>query len=301
MTRRSGQARLLDVDVVLHSSYRNHRQLRSCGVNHEAFDLNPLDSHPMNADWTLAQDPLGNSTHQFVAEYVDHRKVTGCLWTPEEGTRHGVVVTFMHGASGNRLQAPIPYLSNLFASRGIASLAIDGPVHGLRKKFDGGRLALYAEMSKPKAFNHLFRDWELALELAETKLGFSIETIAYFGLSMGTFFGIPYLANRYLSGRSTTVAVLGLMGPTGVVSPFRKRLLRDASNVHCPLNFLIQQDDEMFRRAGCLELFEALASPSKQVRENPGRHAAVPVSETDYSFEFISNQLLENFSPKKSE
>ncbi len=254
----------------------------------------------MNADWTLINDPLGNKTHQFVAEFADHRKVTGCLWIPEQEKRSGVVVTFMHGASGNRLQAPIPYLSNLFASRGIASLAIDGPVHGLRKRLDGGRIALYAEMSKPKAFNHLFKDWELALELTETKLQFSIETIAYFGVSMGTFFGIPYLANRSLSGKSTTVAVLGLMGPTGVVSPFRKRLLRDASTVHCPLNFLIQQEDEMFSRAGCLELFNALASPSKQIRENQGKHADVPLSEFDYSLEFISDQLSENFRPQET-
>ena len=247
----------------------------------------------MNSNWTLTKDPLGNTTHQFVVDYTDHRKVTGSLWIPEKEVRPGVVVTFMHGASGNRLQAPIPYLSNLFTNRGITSLAIDGPVHGLRKKLDGGRIALYAEMSKPKSLNYLFKDWELALELVERKLQFSIETIAYFGLSMGTFFGIPYLANRHLSGKSTTVAVLGLMAPTGVVSPFRKRLLRDASNVHCPLNFLIQQEDEMFSPAACFELFGSLASPSKQLRENPGKHAAVPLSEFDYSFEFICNQLLE--------
>ncbi|MXZ55145.1 MAG: hypothetical protein F4227_04175 [Gammaproteobacteria bacterium] len=254
----------------------------------------------MNAKWTRTNDPLGNTVHQFVAEYVDHRKVTGCLWIPKQETRLGVVVAFMHGASGDRLQAPIPYLSNLFANQGVASLAIDGPVHGLRKKLDGGRIALYAEMSKPKAFNHLFKDWELALELVETKLKFSIDTVSYFGLSMGSFFGIPYLANRHLTGKSTAVAVLGLMGPTGVVSPFRKRLLRDASNVHCPLNFLVQQEDEMFSRAGCLELFDALASSSKQIRENPGKHAAVPQSEFDYSFKFISDQLLEDACHQKS-
>lgn len=253
----------------------------------------------MNVQWTLTQDPLGNSTHQFVAECVDHRRVTGCLWIPTQQTCPGVLVTFMHGASGNRLQAPIPYLSNLFVNRGIASLAIDGPVHGLRKKLDGGRIALYAEMSKPKAFNQLFKDWDLALELAEIKLQSSIETVAYFGVSMGTFFGVPYLANRSLCGKSTTVAVLGLMGPSGVVSPFRKRLLRDASNVQCPLNFLIQQDDEMFNRTGCLELFNALASPSKQIRENPGKHADVPLSEFDHSFEFISDQILDNFGPQR--
>ena len=90
------------------------------------------------------------------------------------------------------------------------------------------------------------------------------------------------------------------MGPSGVVSPFRKRLLRDASSVQCPLNFLIQQDDEMFSRTGCLELFNALASPSKQIRENPGKHADVPLSEFDHSFEFITDQILENFGLRRA-
>lgn len=250
----------------------------------------------MNIEWQNTTDPLGNLTLQFIAEYPKHRKVTGCLWTPEHDLRHGVLVTFLHGASGSRLQAPIPYLANLFATNGIASLAIDGPVHGLRKKLDGGRIALYAEMSKPRAFDHLFRDWELALELASSKLQFSVRATVYFGLSMGTFFGIPYLANRQLYGDTTVAAVLGLMGPTGVVSPFRKRLLRDAENIHCPLRFLIQQQDEMFSPEGCLELYNALASPTKQLRQNPGAHGAVPQTEFDSSFEFLTDQICENSS-----
>ena len=248
----------------------------------------------MNVNWQNTSDPLGNRTLEFVADYTDHRKITGCLWIPEQDVRQGVIVTFLHGASGSRLQAPIPYLANGFAARGVASLAIDGPVHGLRKKLDGGRLALYAEMSKPKAFDHLFKDWKLAIKLVETKLEFSVRAIAYFGLSMGTFFGVPYLASRQLNGETTIAAVLGLMGPSGVVSPFRRRLLRDASSVHCSLHFLLQQDDEMFSREGCLELFDALASPAKTLRRNPGKHAEVPLEEFDCSFEFLTTQILEN-------
>ena len=246
----------------------------------------------MNVAWQNTIDPLGNTSQQFVLDHSEHRKVSGCLWTPKHETRKGVLVSFLHGASGSRFQAPIPYLANLFARRGIASLAIDGPVHGLRKKLDGGRIALYAEMSKPRAFDNLFKDWELALNLAEAKLQFSIQEVAYFGLSMGTFFGIPYLANRCLRGESTTAAVLGLMGPSGVVSPFQKRLLHDATYVDCPLLFLLQQQDEMFTRKSCLELFNSLSSPSKLLRENPGKHADVPISEFDHAFEFIYHHLL---------
>ena len=248
----------------------------------------------MKVTWQQTIDPLGNTTHQFVAESLDHRKVTGCLWIPEIDQHQGVLVAFLHGASGTRFQVPIPYLANMFATQGIASLALDGPVHGLRKKLDGARLALYAEMSKPRAFNNLFKDWEIALVLSEEKLQFSVQTLGYFGLSMGTFFGVPYLAQRHLCSKTTTAAVLGLMGPTGVVSPFRKRLIEDAANVHMPLLFFLQQEDEMFSRDGCLELFSALASPAKQLRENPGKHAAVPLSELDYSFEFLTQHLLPN-------
>lgn len=245
----------------------------------------------MKVNWQPTIDPLGNETHQFIAESGNHRNVSGCLWIPKTELKQCVLVAFLHGASGNRVQVPIPYLANSLASRGIASLAIDGPVHGLRKKLDGGRIALYAEMSKPKAFNNLFKDWELAISLSESKLQFEVQTLAYFGLSMGTFFGIPYLANRHLNGNTTAAAVLGLLGPTGVVAPFRKRLLQDANSVEFPLLFLLQQDDEMFNRDGCLELYNALSSPSKQLRENPGKHSDVPTAELDHSIDFLAKHI----------
>lgn len=246
----------------------------------------------MNVSWQRITDPLGITTYQFIAKPTNHRKVSGCLWTPENEKRKGTLVAFLHGASGSRFQAPIPYLSRKFSERGIASLAIDGPVHGLRKKLDGGRIALYAEMSKPKAFHQLFNDWKIALELAENKLQYPVQAMAYFGLSMGTFFGIPYLAHRHQERESTAVAVLGLLGPTGVVSPFRKRLLSDAANVQLPLLFFVQREDEMFSREGCLELFNGLASPTKILRENPGKHSAIPTEALDFSCEFVTEHLI---------
>ena len=246
----------------------------------------------MKVTWQRTTDPLGRSTYEFITEPPEHRKVTGCLWIPEGERRKGALVAFLHGASGTRIQAPIPYLAGVFATHGIASLAIDGPVHGLRKRLDGGRIALYAEMSKPRAFDQLFKDWEIAIELVEKKLEYSAQKLGYFGLSMGTFFGIPYLAQRHRCGESTAVAVLGLMGPTGVVSPFRKRLLRDAASVQLPLLFFLQQEDEMFNREGSLELFNELASSSKHLRENPGKHTEIPIEELDYAYKFMTELLL---------
>ena len=62
------------------------------------------------------------------------RAVPGVLWqaaTPRPGAP---VIAFGHGASGDRHQAPIPYLARrLVRAHGGAAIAIDGPVHGLRR------------------------------------------------------------------------------------------------------------------------------------------------------------------------
>lgn len=246
----------------------------------------------MQVYWQRTIDPLGYSTHEFVAEPLGHRKVTGSIWIPEQNNHKGALVAFLHGASGTRFQAPIPYLAGKLATLGVASISIDGPVHGLRKKLDGGRIALYVEMSNRRAFCHLFKDWEIALQLAKLKLKHRVESLGYFGLSMGTFFGIPYLAERHRTNQITTVAVLGILAPTGVVSPFRSRLLRDAASVQLPLLFFVQEEDEMFKCTNCIELFNELASPTKQIRKNSGKHTDIPLEEIDFACKFMCEHLL---------
>ncbi len=216
------------------------------------------------------------------------RPVTGALWLPAAPDTDTPLLLCGHGASGDRYQAPIPYLGKRMArERDAAVLAIDGPVHGLRHVAPGGREALSVEMQRDGAVEDMVRDWHDALEGIRRDTGVGGGRIAYFGLSMGSMFGIPLLA----SGIGARSATLGLIGTRGLGRAFGERLARDAAAIDIPVLFLVQLEDEIFDRMGCLELFDALGGPDKRLHANPGLHPEIPAEEIDFAFEFIARRL----------
>lgn len=236
-------------------------------------------------------DPQGSKTLEFRVHRDGDRLVTGSLWIPNESIRPNALMAFGHGASGTRYQLPIPYLARKFAKEGIVSLSMDGPVHGLRQREEGGRPALSQEMRRSNMIEDMIADWSSAVEVTESRIGFSADKFGYFGLSMGSIFGIPYLAKRNKDNQPVTVATLGLLGTTGAVSDLAERLNRDASYINAPVLFLMQLEDELFPRDGCIELFDALGSHNKRLHANPGLHPAVPAEEIDFCLGFVLDHL----------
>lgn len=239
--------------------------------------------------WSDADDGAKHATREFIAETDSGRKRTGALWQPTDLTSSSLIA-FGHGASGNRYQAPIPYLAGKFVQAGHSVVSIDGPVHGLRQVGPGGREAFGAEMRRESMVDDMNADWRFAIDLARSNSRTEIDQLAYFGLSMGSIFGIPMLAD---SSRElpVVVATLGLLGSQGIGRRLGARLLRDAAKLTCPILFLMQLEDELFSREGYLELFDTFASMDKRIHANPGLHPEVPAEEMRFSFEFMQKQL----------
>jgi pimeloyl-ACP methyl ester carboxylesterase len=235
--------------------------------------------------WRQTRDAAGRPTQEFVIARASMRTVTGALWRPAQPAPG--VVLFGHGASGDRYQRPIPALAaRICDEAGWAAAAIDGPVHGLRQVGVGGRAALRDEMQRPTAVDDMVADWQCAIERLQAVDGVG-RGIAYFGLSMGSMFGIPLLAAR----SDVRVATLGLLGTSGAAAALRARLLRDAAGIACPVLFLMQLEDELFPRDGYLQLFDAIASHDKRLHANPGLHPEIPQEEIDFAFEFMAARL----------
>ena len=245
----------------------------------------------LNANWSDAVDPQGYKTLEFRVRREGDRLVTGSLWIPSGSVQSDILMAFGHGASGTRYQLPIPYLARKFAKEGIVSLSMDGPVHGLRQKGEGGRPALSQEMRRSNMIEDMIADWITAVEVTESQMGFNAQKFGYFGLSMGSIFGIPYLARRKKDNNPVTVATLGLLGTTGAVSGLSDRLKRDASAIKAPTLFFMQLEDELFPRDGYLELFDALGSANKRLHANPGLHPEVPAEEIDFCLGFVLDHL----------
>ena len=237
--------------------------------------------------WWDAHDPTGRSVREFrIARAGVERPVTGALWSPREARENAPLVLFGHGASGDRYQAPICHLAQRLADEaGCHSMAIDGPVHGMRQVGPGGRVAFGDEVRRPGFMDDMVADWHCALAASREQI--QRGDMGYFGLSMGSNFGIPLIASL----PETKVAVLGLLGTTKAGTPFATRILDDAANIACPVLFLMQLEDELFPRDGYLAVFDALASDAKRIHANPGLHPEVPAEEIAASFAFLERHL----------
>ena len=222
------------------------------------------------------------------------RLITGALWLPEAHVADTPLILCGHGASGDRYQAPIPHLAKRFRGIGAATLALDGPVHGLRQVGPGGRAALAEAFKRPELTDEMVADWLQTLAAIRESAGFSDNPLAYFGLSMGSIFGIPTLAAAAAKGIHFRASVLGLAGTTGAAGFLGERLAADAATVTHPLLFLMQLEDELFDREGYLELFDALGSDDKRLHANPGLHPEIPTEEVDAAFNFIAARLNED-------
>ncbi len=222
---------------------------------------------------------------------VGGRAVPGALWSPPEPPEPGSpLVLIGHGASGSRYQGYVRRLGrSLAAEFSIAAAAIDGPVHGARRE-DGGRdgrraFLDFAAMwsSDAQMTDRMVEDWRATLDALLDLPGVR-GPVGYWGLSMGTILGLPFVA----ADERVEAAVLGLMGATG---PTAERIMSDAVRVRCPVAFLVQWSDELFPKETAFELFEALGSPDKTLHANPGPHGGVPDREFAWSARYLASRL----------
>ena len=221
---------------------------------------------------------------------VAGRRVPGALWTPSgaEGARPLVLVG--HGASHHKRIGYVDTLARaLVRGHGFAAAAIDGAGHGDRRPSPGDdEMTIFSEFlgewSRDGSTDEAVADWAATLDAVRSLPEVGDGPVGYWGLSMGTIYGVPLAAAE----PRIQVAVFGLMG---LVGPTRDRLGADARVVTCPLLFIQQWDDSLIPRDSTFELFDALGSVDKRLHATPGEHAAVPAEEFVFSARFLARHL----------
>lgn len=218
------------------------------------------------------------------------RTVPGVLWLPETGGGPRPLVLLGHGATRHKRTDYLVALGRrLAADYGFAVAGIDAPGHGDRR--GPGRdddVALFGvfltEWSREGTVDDMVADWRAAIEGLRAVEEVGDGPIGFWGLSMGTIYGVPLVAAE----PRIQVAVFGLMG---LIGPTRERLAQDATSATCPVLFLQQWDDSLIGRSETFELFDALGSVDKRLHAHPGDHAAVPVEEIIFSAQFLARHL----------
>jgi pimeloyl-ACP methyl ester carboxylesterase len=221
---------------------------------------------------------------------VDRRLVPGILWTPSDVTGPRPIVLVGHGATRHkRIDHIVALARTLVRRHQFAVTAIDCPAHGERRADpDADEIQVFAdflaEWSRPGSVDDMIAEWAATLEAVRALDDVGDGPVGYWGLSMGTIFGLPFTAAE----PRVQVAVFGLMG---LVGPTRERLAADAAKVNCPVLFIQQWDDQLLPRPEVLALFDALATVDKRLHAHPGDHSSVPVEEVEFSINFLARHL----------
>lgn len=221
---------------------------------------------------------------------VDGRHVPGVLWLPAAGDGPRPLVLLGHGATRHKRVDYLLALGRRLASaHGFAAAAIDGPGHGDRRApghDDDIKLfgAFLAEWSREGSTDDMVADWQATLNGLRELEAVGDGPVGYWGLSMGTIYGVPLAAAE----PRIQVAVFGLMG---LVGPTKERMATDAASITCPVLFIQQWDDSLIPREHVFEMFDAIGSLDKRLHAHPGDHSAVPVEEIVFSARFLARHL----------
>jgi dienelactone hydrolase len=204
--------------------------------------------------------------------------VPGILWTPTEPDRPVPLVLMGHGGSGHKRSDRQLMLGRRLATVSqIAAATIDGPYHGDRvaEQLDRSQYqAMMAAMGVDKVTDGMVDDWGATLDALTQLDTIDANRIAYIGFSMGTRFGLPYVA---AAGDRLRCAALGKNGMRQASAPaaaatMGPRFERDAPTIKVPVLFHVQWDDELFPRDGQFELFDRIGTPDKRLIAFPGPH-----------------------------
>ena len=217
------------------------------------------------------------------------RGVPLAIWRRAELDAPRPLVLIGHGGAGHKTAPAVERVAHaLVRQAGFVVAAIDGPVHGERAAPGEGAevvrdrfRTLWAEGGSVEP---MVADWTDALDGLCAMPRVDAETIGWYGLSMGTAYGLPVV------GRTPRVrcAVLGLWG---ACRPRADEILQQAAAVRVPALFQAKPGDEIITIAGARAVFAALGSADKRLTLHPGLHTEIGEPQLAEAVDFLQRQL----------
>src|SRR5690242_10040013 len=143
----------------------------------------------------------GVSERAFYVTRADE-KIPGILWAPEQATSRLPLVLIGHGGKSEKRNPADLALARRFVRRhGVAVCAIDAIDHGERGPIvdtgDGpAQPEFLALWKRPDTFDRMNADWSATLDELLDSGRFDPARIGYWGLSMGTILGLPFVASE---------------------------------------------------------------------------------------------------------
>ena len=243
---------------------------------------------------------LGETSEQGVTERrfdleVAGQAVPGIVWTPTGARGPRPLLLQGHGGiQHKRVENILAQARRMVRHHGWAVAAMDAPGHGdrvtkeqaerarerimkaVREGRTQQRAAPNADQRRAMANTAagVVNEWKTTIDALQGLPEIGGECpVAYWGVSMGTRYGVPLIANE----PRIKCAVLGLFG----IGPDPDEFSEQAASIEIPLLFLFQLNDELMTPEAGLSLFKKFGSKEKTMHINPGPHVGVPLFERD--------------------
>jgi dienelactone hydrolase len=236
---------------------------------------------------------------------VGGETVPGVRWDPEGATGARPTIFIGHGGTQHKRVPNVLGLARRFVRHlGYSAVALDAPGHGERitdpEKARRRRQAIRARIAAGPGAGGLalgpeeatewvqrtikgMAEWRALVDCLDEQGGAS--RYGYWGVSMGTAFGLPFVASE----PRIRAAVLGLAGLGN--RPGAERFAQAARQLTIPVLLVLQWNDELVAPASGLALFDAIGSAEKTVHINPGGHVQIPLFERDAYEAFFLRHL----------
>jgi len=242
----------------------------------------------------------GGVTERAFTIQVAGEAVPGILWTPEGAKGPRPLIVMGHGGTQHkRVDTLLARARSYARHQRWASVAIDAPAHGdrttpeaqaaaranIEARISGRQQGFSPEMAEQMARRtaQAVPEWRATLDTVRTVEGVGEGPIGYWGVSMGTSIGVPFLA----ADPRPQCAVLGLNGLRAGQDEFAKQ----AASITIPLLFVFQRNDELVNVEAGLALYDAFGSKEKSMHINPGGHVQIPAYEREDFERFFLRHL----------
>lgn len=227
-------------------------------------------------------------------------RVPGVIWAPE-GTRgpRPLLLVGHGGTQHKRVDTVVARARTFVRHLGYAVVAIDAPGHGDRttpEQAARAREALTQRMTnRTREYSPEQRrdtqaraakavpEWRATLDAVHLLDFVDGGPVGYWGVSMGTAIGVPFLAAE----PRVKAAVLGLSG----LRPRMEEFEQAARSITIPVLFIFQWHDQLVSQEAGIALFDAFGSREKTMHINPGGHVGIPAFERESYERFFERHL----------
>ncbi len=255
-------------------------------------------------------DIVGEKAEMGVVEQrfdleVGGEPIPGIRWMPEGATGPRPTILIGHGGTQHKRVPNVLALARRFVRHlGYSAVALDAPGHGDRitdpEAAERRRRVLQDRIAAgPGGGERVFGPEEASEWVERTTKGVTewktlldeLDALqagvryGYWGVSMGTAIGLPFVAEE----PRIAAAVLGLAGLGN--RPGSEQFEGSARSLRVPVLLVLQWNDELVGQQEGLSLFDAIGSMEKTAHIHPGGHVETPLFERDAYEAFFLRHL----------